>query len=266
MPYSCISFTTDYGLVDGFVAACHGVAATIAPQARLIDVTHLVPRGDVRRGALVLAQTVPYLPRDSVHVAVVDPGVGTSRRAVAIETEAGALVGPDNGLLTAAAEALGGVRRAAALVNDKWFLHPVSHTFHGRDVFSSIAGHLCRGADLGDLGPAVPPSELTPLPSPVLRRGERWLEAEVLAVDTFGNVQLPADERVLGAVGAAVGVRVSLSGQVATRAVTFGSVPLGELVLYVDSAGLAAAAVNGGSAAERLGVGVGDVVRLTVHP
>src|SRR3954454_3494911 len=133
-----ISFLTDYGLSDGFVASCHGVLAARAPRARVLDITHLIPPGDVRRGAAVLAQTVPSLPR-AVHLAVVDPGVGTARRPIALETPGGYLVGPDNGLLLPAAGALGGVTAAVHLTNRSWFAAEVSATFPGRDIFAPVA-------------------------------------------------------------------------------------------------------------------------------
>src|ERR1035437_6480647 len=132
-----LSFLTDYGLEDGFVAACHGVAARLAPHAGIIDVTHLVPPGDIRRGAAVLAQTIPYLP-PAVHVAVVDPGVGTARRGIAVQAGGGTLVGPDNGLRSGAIAAQGGAERACQLTNGEWWLHPVAPTFHGRDIFSPV--------------------------------------------------------------------------------------------------------------------------------
>jgi hypothetical protein len=253
--YDYLTFTTDYGLVDGFVAACHGVAWTIAPGVRHLDVTHLVPPGDVRRGAAVLAQTAPDLPV-AVHVAVVDPGVGTARRGVAVETPRGALVGPDNGLLIPAAEALGGVLRAVELTNPALFRQPVSATFHGRDVFAPVAAHLANGVDLADAGPAV--HDLVRLPAPVLRSGAGWLAAEVLTVDHYGNVQLAAGPSDLDALGSAV----TVNGITAATGRTFGSVPAGALVTYVDSAGQVALAVNGGSAARLLVATPGDVLRL----
>jgi S-adenosylmethionine hydrolase len=142
--FDCLSFLTDYGLDDGFVAACHGVAATIAPSVRIIDITHLVPPGDVRRGAAVLAQTLPYLPR-GVHVAVVDPGVGTGRRGVAVQVGESILVGPDNGLLSWAVTRAGGASSAYQLTNGELWLHPLSPTFHGRDIFIPVAAHLAAG-------------------------------------------------------------------------------------------------------------------------
>jgi len=267
--YDYVSFTTDYGLADGFVAACHGVAWTIAPHVRLLDVTHLVPPGDVRRGARILAQTVPDLPERGVHVAVVDPGVGTSRRAVAIETPRGALVGPDNGLLVPAAAALGGIARAVELTDPSLHRQPVSRTFHGRDIFTPVAAHLVNGAAL--TGPAI--TDLVELPEPVLRHGDGWVEAEVLVVDQFGNVQLAAGATDLAALGGREltvlrgSEPATLGGSVPAVRVgaTFAAVPPGELVAYLDSAGRLAIAVNGGSAARRLAVSAGDVLRLTAR-
>src|SRR6516225_9528136 len=149
-----LSFLTDYGLEDGFVAACHGVSARIAPHADIIDVTHLIPPGDVRRGAAVLAQTVPYLP-PAVHVAVVDPGVGTGRRGVAVAAGDSVFVGPDNGLLSWAVTASGGAVRAFSLTNRALWLDSVSATFHGRDIFMPVAAHLAADTDLAAAGEEI---------------------------------------------------------------------------------------------------------------
>ncbi|WBB81832.1 SAM-dependent chlorinase/fluorinase [Micromonospora sp. WMMD882] len=260
MGFGWISLTTDYGLSDGFVAACHGVLARLAPQVRVIDVTHLVPPTDVRQGAAVLAQTVPYLP-PAVHVAVVDPGVGTDRRGIAVETPAGLLVGPDNGLLLPAAEALGGVRAAVALTNPGWLAPAVSRTFHGRDVFAPVAARLAGGAALPDAGPPVDPAELVRLPTPTLELTPAGFTAEVLTVDHFGNVQLAAPGSVLdGRPG-----RLRVADHEAVHGGTFGDAPPDGLVVYADSAGRVAVAVNGGRAAQRLGVRAGDTVSVR-HP
>ncbi|MGE5826851.1 MAG: S-adenosyl-l-methionine hydroxide adenosyltransferase family protein [Micromonosporaceae bacterium] len=261
--YGWISLTTDYGLTDGFVAACHGVIARIAAPVRVIDVTHLVPPGEVARGASVLAQAVPHLPL-AVHVAVVDPGVGTARRGIGVETPHGLLVGPDNGLLPDAATALGGIVRAVELMNPTWLAERVSPTFHGRDIFAPVAARLALGADLGQAGRALDPASLVRLPDPVVVLGDGFVEAEVLTVDHFGNVQLAAPAaglaRLAGPVGLARELRIG--GIRAVVGTTFADAPAGGLVVYIDSAGRMAVAVNGGRAATALAVGPGDVLRL----
>jgi S-adenosylmethionine hydrolase len=259
--YGWISFTTDYGTFDGFVAACHGSIARIAPEVRVIDVTHHVPPADVARGAAVLAQTAPYLPR-SVHLAVVDPGVGTARRGVVLGTPNGALIGPDNGLLIPAAEALGGIDEAYELTNKDWFLGDVSRTFHGRDLFSPAAAHVAAGATLADAGTAVDPGDLVRLPAPVVSVGDGWLEAEVMTVDRFGNVQLAADGDLLRGLGGELVVNGTVN---ARRGATFADVDPGGLLVFEDSAGHVAIAVNNGRAVVVLSVRPGDVVRLTAR-
>jgi S-adenosyl-L-methionine hydrolase (adenosine-forming) len=256
--YQWISLTTDYGLSDGFVAACHGVIARLAPAVRVIDVTHLVAPGDVSRGAAVLAQTVPHLP-PAVHVAVVDPGVGTARRGVAIQTPGGVLVGPDNGLLPWAADVLGGPTGAVELTNPGWFATEVSHTFHGRDIFAPAAARIAAGVDLAEAGGQVDPATLVRLPDPVVESGPGWLEAEVLTVDRFGNVQLAAPAAALDGLGKAL----SVGGVSAVRGSTFADAPAGGLVVFADSAGRVAVAVNGGRAAVVLAVTPGDLLRIT---
>src|SRR5215470_8878209 len=191
MTYGWISLTTDFGLSDGFVAALHGVIARQAPWVRVIDITHLVNPGDVAGGSAVLAQTVRHLP-PAVHVAVVDPGVGTKRRAIAVQTPAGVLVGPDNGLLPGAAQELGGVTAVVQLTNPAWHAPSVSATFHGRDMFAPVAARLAAGTPLADAGDPLPADTLVRLPEPTVTTGDGYLEAEVLTVDRFGNVQLAA--------------------------------------------------------------------------
>jgi S-adenosyl-L-methionine hydrolase (adenosine-forming) len=256
--YPWISLTTDYGQSDGFVAACHGVIARFAPSVRIIDVTHSVPPGDVTRGAAVLAQTVVHLPA-AVHVAVVDPGVGTARRAVAVRAPGSLLVGPDNGLLPWAADALGGPREAVELTNRDWFATNVSRTFHGRDIFAPVAARLAIGAALHDAGSALDPADLVRLPEPVVTIGDGWLEAEVLTVDRFGNVQLAAPASALDGFGS----EVSVGGVRAVRGRTFGEARAGGLVVFADSADHVAVAVNGGRAVVVLAAAPGDILRLT---
>jgi S-adenosylmethionine hydrolase len=257
--YGWISLTTDYGTFDGFVAACHGVIARIAPDLRVIDVTHHVPPADVARGASVLAQTLPHLP-PAVHVGVVDPGVGTTRRGIAVAAGDSVLVGPDNGLLVWAAEALGGVDDVVELTNKDWFLGDVSRTFHGRDVFCPAAARIAAGAALGEAGPSIDKTTLVRLPDPVVTTGDGWLEAEVLTVDRFGNVQLAAG----GAELAGLGPDLLVNGNVrARRGATFQDVDAGDLLVYEDSAGQVAVAVNGGRAVVVLSVRPGDTVRVS---
>ena len=256
--YDYVTLTTDYGLSDGFVAACHGVIARLAPGVRVIDISHLVAPGDVNRGAAVLAQTVEHMPR-AVHVGVVDPGVGTLRRPLVLETPQGLLVGPDNGVLMWAADALGGVRRAYHLTNEKWFAGRVSRTFHGRDVVTPSAARLALGAALDEAGEQIELDTLVRLPDPVLAIGDGWLEAEVLTIDRFGNVQLAAEGRLL----ADLPGQMVIGGCRAIKGETFGDVPPGGLVVFPDSAARIAVAVNGGRAAVVLGVTPGDVVRIT---
>src|SRR6202034_2233118 len=202
-----LSFLTDYGLEDGFVAACHGVAARIAPHATIIDVTRLVPPGDIRRGAAVLAQTVGYLP-PAVHVAVVDPGVGTVRRAIAVAAGDSIVVGPDNGLLSWAIAALGGAQQAIQLTNGELWLHPVSATFHGRDIFAPVAAHLANGTDITSVGDEIDVADLVSLPAPTSRVHDGEAEGEVMSVDRFGNVQLSLAASDAGRMGLGLGSSV----------------------------------------------------------
>ncbi|PBC45113.1 hypothetical protein CJ179_30885 [Rhodococcus sp. ACS1] len=261
--YDWISFTTDYGLSDGFVAACHGVIARFAPGVRMIDVTHAVPPQRLRWGAAVLAQTVPYLP-PSVHLAVVDPGVGTDRRPIVVVTDAGVLVGPDNGLLQPAAEALGGVRSAYLLAAPDYRLSAVSATFHGRDIFAPAAAHLAVGVAPERFGPPIDPDSLARLRAPEIDAVPGELSSEVLTVDRFGNIQLAATAKDLAAAGLRRGDHVTIRAEgamvPATVARTFADVRSGELLVVIDSADHVAVAVNGSSAVERLG----EADRLTV--
>jgi hypothetical protein len=264
-----LSFLTDYGLEDGFVAACHGVGARLAPHVAIIDVTHLVPAGDIRRGAAVLAQTVPYLP-PAVHVAVVDPGVGTARRGVAVAAGDSVFVGPDNGLLSWAMAASGGATRAFSLTNRQLWLDRVTATFHGRDIFMPVAAHLAADTDLTAAGEEIDVGDLVTLPAPerVVRDGTA--EGEVLTVDRFGNVQLTITASDAAAIGVTPGGAMLLrSGRhqlTLPYRDMFGAVAPGELVAYPDSAGLVSIAVNGGDAARRLGLPAGARVTITAAP
>ena len=257
-----ITFLSDYGLDDDFVGVCHGVMAGICPQARVIDLTHGVPRQDVQAGALVLHGALPYLPV-GVHLAVVDPGVGSERRAVAVATADGRrMVGPDNGLLSPAAERAGGVLEAVDIGRSRFALQPVSATFHGRDIFAPVAARVAAGAALAEVGEPVDPQALVALELPRARLEDGVLVAHAIHVDGFGNVQLDAGE-VAFVLGQPVGV--ATADGVSARARygrTFADVAAGELLVYEDSYRRLAVAVNQGSAAQRLGLEIGDELRI----
>jgi S-adenosylmethionine hydrolase len=249
-----VTFLTDYGLQDEFVGVCHGVIARIAPDARVIDLTHGIARHDVRSGALALRRALSYMPA-GVHLAVVDPGVGGPRRGVALRSGDRLLVGPDNGLLLPAADALGGVAEAVDLADSPWCLQPVSATFHGRDVFAPVAAHLAAGEPLAGAGEPLDPASLVALTLPVARREGDALVAHAVAFDAYGNVLLDAHS-------ADVPADATVGGRPAIRGRTFGDVEPGGLLLYEDSSGALALAVNGGSARDVLGLEIDDEVRL----
>ncbi|HLK44772.1 MAG TPA: SAM-dependent chlorinase/fluorinase, partial [Acidimicrobiales bacterium] len=201
-----ITFLTDFGLRDDFVGVCHGVMRRIAPRAHVLDVSHGIPAQDVERGAIVLARSLPFLPV-GVHLAVVDPGVGGSRRAVALRGEDGRLfVGPDNGLLALAADRVG-VRAARELTNARYHLERVSRTFHARDIFAPVAAHLAAGAHFDDLGDEVDPVELVRLDLGQARVVDGSLEARVVDVDRFGNLELNVGADDIAALALRPGMR-----------------------------------------------------------
>jgi S-adenosylmethionine hydrolase len=251
-----VSFTTDYGIADAYVGICHGVIARIAPRARVIDVSHGVPLGSVAAGSYLLASAVPYLPA-GVHLAVVDPGVGTDRRAVILRAGDSLLVGPDNGLLLPAADALGGASRAYQAVDARFRLHPVSATFHGRDIFAPAAAHLAAGAAPEEFGPVVEPASLVRLPVSPVRMTDGILEGQVAHVDTYGNLILTIPAGRLPPMGVTdqdlLAVTVAERTLPARRGRTFADVPAGELVVHADSGGRLAIAVNCGSASRAFG-------------
>jgi hypothetical protein len=262
-----IVFLTDYGLEDEFVGVCHAVMARIAPDRTVIDLTHAIPPQDVLRGALSLLRAAPYLPPEAVVVAVVDPGVGTERRPIAVETPTGrSIVVPDNGLGSLVWAADGGVVRAVEIRSPAVVLTPLSATFHGRDVFAPAAAHLAEGMALADLGPPIDPSTLVQLERPEAAVEKGQVATEVLGVDRFGNLQLSATSEDLDAAGLAGLARIGVAARggtwTAPRAETFAQVPEGALGLIQDSSGRLALVVNRGSAAESLGLLAGDPVEL----
>lgn len=255
-----ITLLTDFGLEDGYVAAMKGVIAAIAPDARLVDVTHLVPPQDVASGRFRLLTVVPYFPPGTIHLAVVDPGVGTARRAVAIRSASGScFVGPDNGLLLGALETN---RPAAAVVLSEprfWRTPTPSATFHGRDVFAPVAAHLARGVDLGALGPTIAPETLVRLALAAFKMLPGGVEGAVQAVDRFGNLISNVPGSVLAGCGtwnASVGRRTVEGHR------TYGEVPVGEALALVGSHGFVEIAVHRGNARSALTADVGDPVRI----
>ena len=264
---SVVTFLTDFGLQDDFVGTCHGVIARIAPDARVIDVTHGIAPQAVLQGALVLQQTTHYMPV-GVHIAVVDPGVGGSRRALAVRTRDGrTFVGPDNGLLMLAADELG-IAAAHELTETEYRLPEVSRTFHARDVFSPAAAHLAAGVPIDALGAALDPASLVRLELPEPEIGRTQISAQVLSVDRFGNVATNVRRTHVDGIGLADGDRVEirfvLDRYYATVASTFADAGPGELILYEDSYGLVTLAISNGNAARLTGAAAGDELRIAV--
>ena len=259
-----ITFLSDYGLGNEFVGVCHAVIARRCPRARVIDLTHEIPRHDVHTGAIVLRGTLPYLP-EAIILAVVDPGVGTTgargRRAIAVRTveQDRVLVGPDNGILMPVCERLGGVAQAVDVGRSDERLQPVSHTFHGRDIFAPVAAALADGVPLTELGEKLAVEGLRRLNIPVAVMREEGLELHVLHRDTFGNLILDGETGQLAELGIELGgeLWVTQAGRryEVTFARTFADVPPGGLLLYEDGLGMLALAVNRGSAAELLDIG-----------
>lgn len=258
-----ITFLSDYGTVDEFVGVVHSVIHQLAPDARVVDLTHEVPAHDVRAGGLTLARAAQYLA-PGVVLAVVDPGVATARRAVALEIGDGeaVFVGPDNGLLAPAVAMVGGVTRAVELTNPEYQLPAPGPTFAGRDIFAPAAAHLCRGVDLLALGPEIDPNTLTPGMIPITRLEPDGLFAEVLWTDRYGNLQLNVDPDEVDHLGDRVQVRFGQTVRTGVRRRAYAEIETGEIGLIVDSYGLLSLSVNRSSAADELGLGTGDEVIL----
>ncbi len=267
-----VSLTTDFGARDPSAAICKGVVLAIAPGVTVIDITHEVAKFQVRDGAFVLWCALPFLPV-GVHVAVVDPGVGTERLPIALETVRGdVLVGPDNGLLVPAADRLGGIVRVHAVENPAYRLGAISRSFHGRDIFAPAAAHLALGVPVSDLGRALDPAVLARLDWPEPRVTPGALETAVVYVDSFGNAKLAGEPADLAAAlgplepGDLLALAWIDGPDVRTAEVpwagTFGSVPLGAPLVYEDSYGRLCLAANQASVAALLGLR--DGLRLTL--
>jgi len=263
--FETVSFLSDYGTTDEFVGVVHSVIRQIAPEVRVIDLTHQVPVHDIRAGGLTLARSAQYLA-PGVVLAVVDPGVGTARKAIAVEVGDGEsiLVGPDNGLLAPAVAMVGGATRAVELTAESYRFPAPGPTFAGRDVFAPAAAHLCNGVDLTELGPEIDPFALTPAMIPITREEGDELIAEVLWTDQFGNLQLNVDPAEIESLGDRVELRFGTRSRTGIRHETYAEVAVGEIGLIVDSYGLVSLAVNRASAAEELGLYTGDEVRVVL--
>jgi S-adenosyl-L-methionine hydrolase (adenosine-forming) len=261
-----VTFLSDFGLRDDFVGTCHGVMKRIAPDVQIIDITHGIPPQEVLQGALVLANTLQYMPR-GVHLAVVDPGVGGPRRPLALRDAEGRMyVGPDNGLLPPATDRFGGVEAAHELANPKYALQPVSRTFHGRDLFAPAAAHLARGVAIDELGPPIATDALVRLEPPTPTVSPSEIVATVLYVDRYGNAQLNLTREHIEEAGIQPGrrleVEVGRGRHEIVAARTFADAPAGEGILYEDSYRNVALAVSRGNAAERYGAHPGEAVRI----
>ena len=266
MTHRFVTFLSDFGLTDDFVGTCHGVIKRLAPDVEIIDITHGISPQAVLQGAIVLRNTIPYMP-PGVHLAVVDPGVGGARRPLALRDAEGRLyVGPDNGLLVPAAER-NGIESAHELANPAYALESVSRTFHGRDLFSPAAAHLALGVEPGELGPPLAPDALVRLDLPEPQFDDGVVRATVLYVDRFGNMQLNLDRADLERADVVPGTRleIELGGEryYATAARTFGDARPGEIVLFEDAYRNVAVAINRGSAAEMFTAHPGQ--QLTLH-
>lgn len=264
---------SDYGHRDPCVGIVHAVIKGIDGDIPIVDLTHNIARQDVRGGAIALADAIPYLPRRAVVLAVVDPGVGGARRAVAVHTREGfSFIGPDNGLLAPAVALTGGADTVYELTTSQWRLQPVSRTFHGRDLFAPVAAHLASGGSLAVAGQPLDPSVLMgiDLPRPTTRPGS--VSAEILDIDVYGNVRLAASPRELEtatiSTGGRINVEIEVSGMrlPACLVGAFDEVSADEPLVYVDSNGSLAIAVNGGNAAELLKVSRGDQVTILGEP
>jgi S-adenosylmethionine hydrolase len=261
-----ITLLTDYGRDDDFVGVCHGVIRTIHPDAQIVDITHGVRRYAVRQGALVLRNTLPYTPV-GVHLAIVDPQVGTERRAVALRAADGrVLIGPDNGLLSLAWERCGGIELAVDVSRSPHRLEPVSATFHGRDIFAPVAAHLARGAALEDAGDPLDPFELATVELPQPRVDDGAVVAHALVIDRFGNAALNVDHEDMAGTGITLGgtVELEVGGEryLATYTQTFADVRPGELIVYEDAYRTLAVAINRGDAAATLALRPDAELRL----
>lgn len=261
--YDTVSFLSDYGTADEFVGVVKAVIRDLAPHVSVIDITHEIPPFDVRAGSLALARSIAYLPAGVV-LAVVDPGVGTDRRAVAVEVAGGngVVIGPDNGLIASAVALAGGAERAVVLDNVSLHLEAPGATFAGRDVFAPVVAHLCNGVPFEELGSAIDAELLLPGVVPVARDENGGLSAEVTWVDRYGNCQLNVGPDDIASWGNRVRVTVDGMGRSAPVVSTFADAGSG-IALVVDSYGMLALCADRQSAALELGISAGSAIFLS---
>ena len=259
-----LTFLSDYGLEDDFVGVCHAVIGRISPEARVIDLTHGLDRHDIRTAAIVLRRALPFCA-PGVHLAVVDPGVGAERRAIALRTtdEDRILVGPDNGLLSLAAQRFGGIAEVVDVARSPHRLEPVSATFHGRDLFAPVAAALAAGAPLGDAGDPIDADEIIRLDMPLAIFEDGELFTHAVSFDRFGNIMLDVEHAELTDAGLKLGRPVQVNGHRGVYATTFADVAPGELILYEDAYRTLSLAVNRGSARDLLGIERDDELRIS---
>jgi S-adenosylmethionine hydrolase len=265
MPARPVALITDFGHRDPFVGICHGVILREDPTIPIIDVSHGVERQDIRAGSSMLADAAPYMPADCVIVAVVDPEVGSNRRAVAVECERGAIViGPDNGLLFPTINVLGGARSAYEISKSPWILDNPSNTFHGRDLFAAVAAKLAVGQPIALAGSEIGTRDLKRLPTPHVEWSGETLVTSVQDVDTFGNVRLAGHMSDVGEVFRGESLTVQAGGEeyAASTATAYSDGEPGQLLLLEDSSRSLSLAINQGSAATKLGIRVGESVRI----
>lgn len=260
---SIITLTTDFGTRDWFVGTMKGVILGIAPKTSLVDITHEISPGDIRGGAFALMAAAPYFPKGTIHVVVVDPGVGSERRAIAIQTKDAIFIGPDNGVLVWALRKLK-IRSVRAITNETFFQHPVSRTFHGRDIFAPTAAHLAAGAKFSQVGTVL--QDWQQLTWPEVKQTDRSITGEIIHLDRFGNAITNVPHDALDEAEWANASVAAKGKRLGVPQASYASVKPGKALAILSSAGFLEIAVNGGSAAKRLGLQVGDPVTIKLAP
>jgi S-adenosylmethionine hydrolase len=256
-----ITLTSDFGLKDPYVAEMKGVILTINPEATLIDITHDVEKFNIRTAAFMLASAAPFFPKGTVHLAVVDPGVGTQRRAIVIQTRKGFFVGPDNGILVLAAQNQG-IEHIYQLANPKFTLPTVSSTFHGRDIFAPAAAYLSRGVPPEDFGPEI--KDLVTPDFSMVRRADGSLTGEILHIDGFGNIITNISGKEIGTSGKTVRVELPRASIKIPTGTAYAQAKPQEPIALIGSHGFVEIGLNQGDAAEKFHVKAGDKIKVTV--